>query len=107
MEVRPGGSYTITFQNSDRTEYTFFGKYLTVEYPYLLSFTWIWENEPGTESLVILGLKPIQQGTLLQFSHEGLAANSKHNYQQGWTSTFKKLKKMLGLEEGANGAVST
>jgi len=95
MDVKPGGSYEISFANGDGTQYTLAGVYQQVE-PYRhLIFTWEWKNEPGVQSLVSVNLSPAQHGTLMHFTHAHVGYASRHDYLYGWQSTFEKLKRLI------------
>jgi uncharacterized protein YndB with AHSA1/START domain len=96
LDVRPGGSFEVMFQDADQTEHTCFGNYKEVENLSKLSFTWHWKSEPSVESFIVLLL--IKQGisTKMQFEHINVGTGSKHNYIQGWQSTFLKLEQLLG-----------
>jgi uncharacterized protein YndB with AHSA1/START domain len=90
--ARVGGRFRVKFRNSDETEYTCHGTYREVERNARLSFTWEWENEPGTISYVTVSLTPADDRTTqMQFSHANLWEGSAHDYLEGWRSTFVKL----------------
>jgi uncharacterized protein YndB with AHSA1/START domain len=95
LDVRPGGYFEITFQDSDMTEHTCTGIYDEVRVLNKLTFSWQWKNEPGVESFVILLLDPEGQSTRMQFQHKNLGGGSKHDYAEGWKNTFKKLERLL------------
>jgi uncharacterized protein YndB with AHSA1/START domain len=96
MDARPGGLFEITFQNSDKTEFTCFGVYEDVRQPNNLSFSWEWKNEPGVRSQVTVLLSPDGKGnTKMTFTHAGVGDASMHDYQKGWQSTFLKLDRVL------------
>jgi uncharacterized protein YndB with AHSA1/START domain len=95
MDVHPGGVFEITFSGSDRVEHTCFGIYTEVKELRKLIFSWEWKNEPGVESLVIIELVPDGNDTKMQFEHTGVGNRSMHNYLEGWTKTFEKLKQLL------------
>jgi uncharacterized protein YndB with AHSA1/START domain len=96
LDVRPGGQFEITFQDSDLTEHTCSGIYEEVQALRKLSFSWQWKNEPGVKSFISLLLIPKGKSTRMQFEHKNLSTGSKHDYAKGWQSTFSKLKKVLG-----------
>ena len=60
-----------------------------------LEFTWTWKSEPGVESYVTVILNPDGQKTKMIFIHSKLGTNSRHNYLDGWHTTFLKLKQIL------------
>ena len=95
MDVAPGGSYEITFQDSNGTEHTCVGKYLIVEKLNHLSFTWEWKTETGVVSTVTVSLSSMNNSTFMIFEHKDLGTSSAHNYLAGWDATFSKLEKLL------------
>ena len=100
LDVRPGGEFEISFRDSNGTEHTCSGVYVIVEKPEKLSFTWRWKSEPGVESLVNISFIDKKNSTLMRFEHANLGSASKHDYLQGWQSTFEKLLKVLSLPAG-------
>jgi uncharacterized protein YndB with AHSA1/START domain len=97
LDVRPGGTFEITFQDSDQTEHTCGGVYEEVRALSKLTFSWQWKSEPGVESFIILLLTPEGQSTRMQFEHKNLGTHSKHDYAIGWQNTFSKLERLLGV----------
>jgi uncharacterized protein YndB with AHSA1/START domain len=95
LDVRPGGSFEITFRDADLTEHTCSGIYDEVYVLRKLTFSWRWKSEPGVESFVILLLTPEGKSTRMQFEHKNLGSGSKHNYAKGWQNTFSKLERLL------------
>jgi uncharacterized protein YndB with AHSA1/START domain len=95
-DTRVGGAFRVKFRNSDETEFVCHGVYREVERNARLAFTWEWENEPGTTSLVTVSLAAEDNGTTrMNFSHANLWEGSAHDYEQGWRSTFYKLANTL------------
>ena len=95
LDVRAGGSFEITFKNSDESEHTCSGIYDEVEPFGKLTFSWTWKSEPGVESFVTVLLSPDGSGTRMQFRHEHLGYGSQHDYLFGWQGAFSKLDRML------------
>jgi uncharacterized protein YndB with AHSA1/START domain len=95
LDVRPGGYFEVTFQDSDQTVHTCSGIYQEVHALIKLSFTWQWKSEPDVESFIILLLIPEGNSTRMQFEHKHLKSGSKHDYTIGWQNTFLKLEKLL------------
>ena len=96
--MHPGGSFEITFQDSNGTEHTCCGVYKDVEPHNKLSFTWQWKNEPGVHSFVTVLLTSVDGITLMQFEHANVGFASAHNYAKGWKSTFEKLDRALASD---------
>jgi len=95
LDVRPGGSFEITFKDSDQTEHTCSGVYRDVKECSKLSFTWTWENEPGVESFVTVAMDSNNHLTRMLFQHARIGTVSGHDYLDGWKATFAKLERML------------
>lgn len=98
LDVRPGGYFEITFQDSDLTEHTCSGIYDEVQALSKLTFSWQWKSEPGVESFITLLLTPEGKYTRMQFEHKHLGSHSKHDYAIGWQSTFAKLERLLSVQ---------
>ena len=98
LDVRPGGYFEITFQDSDLAMHTCSGIYNEVQALSKLTFSWQWKSEPGVESFIILLLTPEGKSTRMQFEHKNLGSDSKHDYAKGWQNTFSKLERMLGVQ---------
>jgi uncharacterized protein YndB with AHSA1/START domain len=95
LDVRPGGAYAITFQDSNTIQHTCLGRYSEVT-PNKLSFSWEWESEPGHVSQVDIQFIEVgDQMTTMKFEHSNLNPNSFHGYEEGWKRTFEKLKSVL------------
>lgn len=95
LDVCPGGSFEVTFADSDGTQHTAHGVYSRIEPDRLLKFSWGWKSEPGIESEVTVSLVPESAGTTMHFEHAGLVHASTHDYEIGWRSTFAKLESVL------------
>ena len=95
MDVQPGGSFEITFKDSNGTEHTCSGIYKDVQPYQKLSFSWMWKSEPGVRSFVTVLFAPNGNNTLMKFEHAGVGYASAHNYAKGWEDTFLKLEKIF------------
>jgi uncharacterized protein YndB with AHSA1/START domain len=95
LDVRPGGSFVVTFKDSDQTRHTCSGIYIEIEKPGKLTFTWHWKSEPGVESIIVLLLTSEGTSTRMQCEHKNVGGGSKHDYEKGWHSTFLKLERLL------------
>jgi uncharacterized protein YndB with AHSA1/START domain len=100
LEVRPGGKFEVTFQDSDLTEHICSGMYEEVLPLNKLTFSWHWKSEPGIESFITLLLTPEGKSTKMQFEHKNLGSGSEHDYAKGWQNTFSKLERMLMILDG-------
>lgn len=96
LDVRLGGSFAVTFANSNGDEYTAQGIYQEVELDKKLTFTWGWKNQPHIKESVLVQFQAEGNGSLMTFEHLDIDANTSHNYEIGWRTTFDKLEKALG-----------
>jgi uncharacterized protein YndB with AHSA1/START domain len=96
IDIWVNGSFSVTFANSDGTEFTAQGNYKEIDEPKRLAFTWGWENQPEVDELVTLDFSPDGDGTLMTFEQSNIDPETTlHNYEEGWRSTFQKLDKAL------------
>ena len=96
FDVRVNGSFSVTFVNSDGTEFTCQGVYQEIDAPNRLVFTWGWTNQPEVNELITLQFAPAEGGTSMLFEQSNIdLGTALHNYAEGWQSTFQKLEKAL------------
>jgi len=96
MDVQVGGRYTIAFRTQDGEQHQVSGEYQEVLPPRRLRFTWAWQSTPDRVSMVTIELRPVPQGTELEFRHERFADEAaRENHERGWTATLKKLDRFL------------
>jgi uncharacterized protein YndB with AHSA1/START domain len=93
LDLRPGGAYRFTMSKPD---YVASGKYVEVQAPSRLVFTFGWEGDdsptPAGSSTVEITLKPDGPGTLLKFTHRGLGSDeSAASHGEGWTKYLNRL----------------
>ena len=95
LDVRVGGRFAVSFQDSSGDEHTSEGTYLHVEAPTALGFTWSWVSEPGNTSRVSVSLSADGSDTEMRFVHSELRGTSDHDYAEGWRRTFAKLDRAV------------
>jgi uncharacterized protein YndB with AHSA1/START domain len=95
LDVRIGGAFAVTFANANGDAYTAQGIYREIELHKKLAFTWGWKNQPHIKESVVVQFQEEDNGTLMTFEHLDIDANTSHNYEIGWRSTFDKLEKAL------------
>lgn len=95
LDVRPGGTYSITFRDSSGLEHTASGQYRVVRHPQELTLTWTWKSEPDHETLVTILLEDHEGRARMHFEHSRLWAGSSHGYEEGWRRTFDKMARAL------------
>ena len=95
MDVRPGGSYSITMVKPDGERLIARGVYREVLAPERLSMTWRWlEDDPADEheSLLTLEFNDLGGETELVLNHTQLASvASRDGHAEGWTAILDQL----------------
>jgi uncharacterized protein YndB with AHSA1/START domain len=75
LDLRPGGSFEISFQDGDQTEHTCLGVYSEIEKLSRLGFSWEWKSEPGVVSFVLITLTAGDNLTKMEFIHSRVEVN--------------------------------
>jgi len=100
VDVRPGGAWSCNAQGATGSVSTVGGRYLVVDRPHRLSYTWMPSWAPGEESQVHYTLEAIPAGTRVSFRHEGFQTDqSRQAHTQGWTRVIDWLQSYLQKEE--------
>lgn len=96
LDVREGGRYRIRFHTPDGEEHEVSGSYVAVEPGRRLVFDWAWRSTPERVSRVTVALRPVPEGTELDFRHERFFDEAaRDGHRRGWTATFEKLEAWL------------
>jgi uncharacterized protein YndB with AHSA1/START domain len=103
IDAVEGGGWWMTLRTPGGEELTVSGRFLTIEPPERLRFTWAPEREGGRgpETEVQLTLRPDQGTTRLTLRHGPLAQEQVESYRKTWKSILDSLVLKLS-EEGAN-----
>jgi uncharacterized protein YndB with AHSA1/START domain len=101
LDLRVGGAWELTGEGLG-TRRAISGRYLAIDPPRLLSFTWAW-HESGSldtprehETTVTLEFKPVgrrTEMTLTQAHFRDTVGTTNHHW--GWTGSFEKLDAFL------------
>ena len=101
VDLRPGGAYSLVFQQADGGSHKLSGFYREISPPGRLVMTWVWGQGEmaGVETLVTIDLAEAGAETELNLTHEQLPSqNSRDHHGKGWTSMFNRLDRFV--EEG-------
>ena len=91
IDPREGGLYYIEMPWQERI-YPHYGRYLRVESPHVLEFTWVSEGTQGKESVVTIELTARHGKTELTLNHEGLPSEAlAEDHRDGWTGFLDSL----------------
>lgn len=96
IDPREGGLFYLEMPWKERI-YPHYGRYLRVEAPRVLEFTWVSEGTQGKESVVTI--EPVARGmrTELTLKHEGLPSEaSAVDHKGGWIDFLDRLVNRLG-----------
>lgn len=93
VDPREDGLFYIEMPYEGRN-YPHYGRYLRVERPRVLEFTWVSEGTRGKESVVKIELVARGGKTELTLSHEGLPDQEMaDSHQGGWSNFLDSLTK--------------
>ena len=96
VDPREDGLFYLEMPYEGR-KYPHYGRYLRVERPNLLEFTWVSEGTRGKESVVTIELVARGGKTELTLTHEGLPDQEMvDSHQGGWSQILAGLTKRLG-----------
>lgn len=100
-DPRVGGRFRVVFQTLDGETHDCRGEYKEVEADRKLVFTWEWVTMPERRSLVTIRLRPVAEGTELNFTHAQFFDEvARDNHYVGWNGAFDKLEAFLAELEG-------
>ncbi|MBO9662712.1 SRPBCC domain-containing protein [Dokdonella sp.] len=95
VDAREGGLFYIEMPHEGRF-YPHYGRYLRIERPTLLEFTWVSEGTLGKESVVTIELTPRGERTELLLRHEGLPTEEwAKSHNGGWSGFLDLLVERL------------
>jgi uncharacterized protein YndB with AHSA1/START domain len=103
MDVRVGGAYRIEVSGSGFTVAAR-GVYREVDPPNRLAFTWAWEEEVNEamtigETLVVVELRAVEEGTEVSITHERLLEASAVSFHRfGWNNSLERLDDLVREE---------
>jgi uncharacterized protein YndB with AHSA1/START domain len=99
MDVKVGGTFSITMDSPENGRFVARGTYLEVNAPKRLAMTWRWEEDDPAEeydSLLSLDFNDRNGQTELVLTHEKLASvESRARHEEGWTSIIDQLSVVL------------
>jgi uncharacterized protein YndB with AHSA1/START domain len=94
-DVRVGGEFKIVMENDD-SETDHHGKYVEIDRPRKLAFTWRSVHTANRDSLVTLYFTPDGEDTRILLVHEQLPdAVARQKHMGGWSSVLDHLSEHL------------
>jgi uncharacterized protein YndB with AHSA1/START domain len=95
LDTRVGGSYTITRRRGGK-QYVAVGKYLEIDRPRRLVFTFAMPQFAADADTVIVEIMPDGDGCTLTVTQEGLRPGYATSTVKGWSKMFDALVQALG-----------
>jgi uncharacterized protein YndB with AHSA1/START domain len=91
LDLRVGGDFQIDMHGEDM-DFVHTGRYLEIDRPRKLAFTWISGGTQDQETVVTLNLEADGDGTLLTLTHERFPnTESRDNHAKGWAAIMEKF----------------
>jgi uncharacterized protein YndB with AHSA1/START domain len=92
--ARVGEDYRVTLSAPDGSRWAHGGRFLEVDPPHRLVYTWQWTEGPlsRADTLVELTFERVAGGTLLTVRHSRFVSDSECGaHHSGWADTFDRL----------------
>lgn len=98
VDLRVGGRYTIRYRDGDGSEATVTGKYLHIQRPWRLVFSWTMRSRQRIvdENTVTVEFREVDGGTQVQLTHSPFVDPTiRKLHAQGWDACFTALSQLL------------
>src|SRR5262245_6052101 len=99
IDARVGGAYRIEMQPPDGAAFVLSGKYLVLDPPERLSFTFVYDvpDPDDRDTVVSISLHDLGDSTQLTLDHGVFATEARRAlHEQGWTETLDRMGRLLG-----------
>lgn len=95
VDPKVDGLFFLAMEHQGRT-WPHYGRYLRIEKPRLVEFTWMSEGTQGRESVVTIEMTARDGGTLLTLTHAGVPdTDLGRGHEEGWTAIVGEVAKAL------------
>jgi uncharacterized protein YndB with AHSA1/START domain len=98
VDLRVGGRLRLVMADPDGVEYGGAGRYLEIDRPTRLVFTWQWDDPTlGTEEqrVEVTFTENPDAGTTVVLINHGLGEDAKRTHEEGWQLSFDNLDRAL------------
>jgi len=94
QELKVGGALHACWRGPDGADFHLDGKFLVIDPPRCLSYSWCCDWAPPETSAVTWELKPVAGGTRVQITHSGLRGYPEaiQSYGGGWPGVLRGLR---------------
>lgn len=101
LELRVGGEFRVDMHGEEK-DYVHTGKYIEIDRPRKLVFSWFSESTQQKETVVTLELQADGDGTLLSLTHERFPTEeSRDAHRGGWSEIVDRLEDVLAKQANA------
>jgi len=94
VDPRVGGNFRIVMVQGPK-QYEHTGKYLVIEPPHRLSFTWVSQHTDHKPTTVMVELFEREAGTELVLTHRQLPSSELESHRSGWSDIVRELQEKL------------
>jgi uncharacterized protein YndB with AHSA1/START domain len=101
LDARVGGRLRLVMRDPNGMEFGGEGRYLAIERPHRLAFTWRWDTAAlGThDQLIEVTFTDNRDGsTTVRLTNSGLTAAEEPLHREGWDASFDNLDAVLKAE---------
>jgi uncharacterized protein YndB with AHSA1/START domain len=97
VDLRVGGAVRVVMHDpAEGAEYGGGGRYMEIDRPRRLAFTWVWDDYPSKETLIEIDFEEGDGVTSVTFTHSGLwDEEAVRSHEGGWTRCFDNLERAL------------
>ena len=99
VDPRPGGVNNMTHTSDDGVDHYLESRFVEVEPPHRLLFTWKFTTgtpeERAVKSTVEVTFEPDGDGTLVRLVHRDVPEGLWDDHRGGWTTLFGRLEKLF------------
>ena len=96
LDVRPGGTFRVEMRHKDGNVHAASGKYLEVQKPSKLVFTWAWDMPDAEQTVITIDFREQGASTeLIMVQDKFATAESRDKHEQGWAGCLSRLEKVL------------
>lgn len=95
LDLRVGGEYQVDMHGEGK-DYVHTGKYIEIDRPNRLVFSWFSDGTEHKETIVTLDLKTDGDGTMLRLTHERFPSEkSRDEHNGGWSEILDRLESIF------------
>jgi uncharacterized protein YndB with AHSA1/START domain len=90
VDLRPGGGYRVEMKHPDGSMSAVVGRYVEIDPPKKLVFTFNWEGDPGAETVAHVEFLDLKGQTEIVLTQD--VTENANACEEGWAGTFDRLE---------------